>query len=242
MKQERKFKGKSIDMLMACSTLMEHVIENQSTLIERRPDWADPYFPDLQTRIHKAFSDIIGVSSVETLKNATRNLTSVQQNALKALGDFNIQLDVAYHDDKNRLKALRALLGMEAWYLKAMRKNQEALIQLLYTFKSNLSDEIKTELSSKGVPEALMTSIADAADPMKAANVSQEQAKGGRKEITQAGVDELNAIYRSVIGIAKIASRFFLDDPVKKELFSYAKVLRQLSKSTSKEDIEETMN
>lgn len=65
MKPNRMYKGKSVEMLMTVSTIVEHAINNQSILTEKRPDWVDPFFPDLQIRIDSAFTNILGVSSVE---------------------------------------------------------------------------------------------------------------------------------------------------------------------------------
>ena len=71
MKTIRNYKGKNVDMLMVCSTIVEHAIANKETLIEKRPLWVDPYFSDLQARIASAFPNIIGVNSIESMKSAS---------------------------------------------------------------------------------------------------------------------------------------------------------------------------
>lgn len=154
--------------------------------------------------------------------------------------DLNVQLSVEYATDKESLKIVSDTLGMTAWYKQAQNKNQEALISLLYMFKTNLSDELKTEIIAKGIPQSLLESITGYANTLKQANITQELAKGNSKEISHEGQDELNAIYQKVIGVAKIASRFFVDNKVKKELFSYSKILSQLTTPSSKGDDGET--
>lgn len=234
MEPNRIYQGKNGDMLITCSTIIENAIANQSVLIEKRPIWADPFFTKLQERINNAFSNIIGVSSAEMMKRATRQVTTIQQKALKDIIDLHVQLEVDYEDDKERLKIVLDTLGMTTLYKEAQNKSQESLIKLLYQFKTNLTEELKAEITAKGTPLKLLDDIVDYADAMKQANVSQEQAKGIRKEISQEGQDELNAIYKQVIGVAKIARRFFIDNKAKKGLFSYSKILNQLSSSPLK--------
>jgi len=59
------------DMLMASATIAENAIVAKDFLQTKRPAWADPFFPNLQARINKAFPDILGISKYSELKDTT---------------------------------------------------------------------------------------------------------------------------------------------------------------------------
>ncbi|WP_025864779.1 hypothetical protein [Prolixibacter bellariivorans] len=64
---------------------------------------------------------------------------------------------------------------------------------------------------------------------MKAANISQETLKATTKEVTEEAITVFNEIYKEVIGICKIASSFYKDDKLKKEQFTFSKVVARMS-------------
>jgi len=102
------------------------------------------------------------------------------------------------------------------------------MLELLYRFKTNIVPALQTEISAAGTDPGLITDIIGYADEFSASNIRQETLKGGRKEITQENVGELNAIYNEVIGIARISARIFKDSYPIRDQFSYAKILKAL--------------
>jgi hypothetical protein len=74
------------------------------------------------------------------------------------------------------------------------------------------------------------------ADNVKNANVTQEVAKGARKAISNAAVDEFNYIYSEVVSVCKIASLFYKTDPAKKDFFSFAKTVKTLNAAQPKKE------
>jgi len=68
---KRAYKGKDVDMLTACGTIIEQAIIHKATLISKRANWADPFLPDLQTRIKDAFPNFqIGIDNAEQLRES----------------------------------------------------------------------------------------------------------------------------------------------------------------------------
>lgn len=225
--QPRIYKGKDSEMLIASSTILGHAINNKTFLVSKRATWADPYFGDLKARIDKAFQDFLGVDNAKDMREATQLVLSLQQTALPKLAEFKIQIVV---DFKNpRQKEILTQLGFTTHLKQAQRKDQEALIELLFMFKNNMTTALKTEITDKGTSATLIDDIITFADQLKDSNISQEALKGGRKEISAAGVLEFNAIYEQIIGIAKIAAKFTKDDKAKTQEFSYAKTIKALN-------------
>jgi hypothetical protein len=53
-------------------------------------------------------------------------------------------------------------------------------------------------------------------------------------EVSQEAVDTFNGIYTDVMGICKIASKLYKNDPLKKDQFTFSKVARKMGTSIQK--------
>ncbi len=226
---KRAYKGKDVDMLTACATIMEQAIVHQPFLVTKRANWADPFFPDIQTQIRNAFTNFLGIDNAQELREATQLLTSIQSNSLTDLAEFKVQIMEDFKTDKPRRDEILNRLGFTAHHKAAQNKDQEALIELLLKFKLNMTPALQTEITTAGTSATTITAITGYADVLQAANITQETMKGSRKVISQAGVTEFNTIYAQVISIAKIAAKFFKDDKAAQDKFSYSKTVATLN-------------
>lgn len=225
---KRIYTGSDVNMLTACDIIIKQAINQQTFLVDKRPKWADPFFSDIEKKVKNAFSNILGIDNAKEMRGATQIVTAIQEKALNDLAEFKVQLEVDFKDNKPRLKEILINLGFNEYLKKAQRKGQDALIDLLFQFKLNMTAGLKTEISEAGTPAPLITGIIAYADQLKNSNITQETFKSGRKELSQTAIAELNAIYSEVIGIAKIAANFFKDNKVLQEQFIYAKVISKL--------------
>ncbi len=225
---KRIYGGKDVNMLAACAVIMSQAIKHQLFLIQKRPKWAAPFLDDVEARIKSAFSNILGIDNAKEMREATQMLLNIQQKALLDLAEFKVQLETDFKNNKNRLREILINLGFIQHYKQVQKKDQQACVDLLFQFKQNMSAALQTEISNAGTPALLITAITGYADQLKDSNIMQEAAKGNRKEISQASVAELNAIYSEVIGIAKISSNFFKNDKAIQSQFSYAGIIKGL--------------
>ena len=69
--------------------------------------------------------------------------------------------------------------------------------------------------------------------------MKQETFKGDKKVLTDANVQELNAIYTQVSGIAKVARTFYKGRRVKQDKFSFKKIVKNLGIARGKQASEE---
>lgn len=76
---------------------------------------------------------------------------------------------------------------------------------------------------------SLIENIAGFADAVKEANVTQESLKGKTRKITHEAAEVFIGIYSEIIGICKIASKYYQNDPVKKEQFTFSKIVANLN-------------
>ena len=92
-KETRKYNCSDIVLLTSSSTVVENAKLHKTDLVAKRTTWADPFFPDLGTRIDDLVKTYIGVDSAKDLRNATILLKDIQTKALTKLGDVKAQIE-----------------------------------------------------------------------------------------------------------------------------------------------------
>lgn len=227
--KQRNYSTKDVDMLITSATIIDSAIANKDFLISKRSIWADPYFSNLKDRIDTAIQNLLGIDNAKDLRGATYTIKSIQVQAMKDLSAVVIQLKNDFRMNKVRLSELLNILGFTTFYKEVQRRDQESLINLLFRFKLNLSEDLKNEIINAGIESIMLDNVMAHANTLKIADINQETFKGLRKEITEATRIEFNGIYDEVIGVSKIASNFFRDQPIKKEHFSFYKVSKRLN-------------
>ncbi len=225
----RLYHAKDVDMLVTAATIVESAIANKKLLQTKRSTWADPFFDDLKLKIETATQTFLGVDNAKDLRGATLALMVIQKQAVKDLAECKVQLSEDFKNDKSSRDELMKQLGFASYLKDAQKGDQEALINLLYQFKTNLIPIVKNLIVSKGTSKEILDTITGYADNLRSANVSQESFKGQRKTITVAAVNEFNDIYNQVISICKISAKFYKDEPAVKDQFSFTKVLKALN-------------
>ncbi|MBU1873366.1 hypothetical protein KJ688_06510 [bacterium] len=224
----RDYNCSDMKCLVVAATIDESFLANKEPLIAVQSSWVDPYGDDLRNRIDAAGTQYIGIDYRADLRNATRDLLALQKDALDKLGLFKTQLEVNF--DKPRYAELLYHFGFDSYYHKVRRNNQEALINLLMQIRQNMTDELKTEITAKGIAATLLDDLTAAADLIHAANIKQESLKSGTAGNNLEAVTEFNAIYNEIMAICKVAKRVFKGRPEIKAAFSFAKTLRALGK------------
>jgi soluble P-type ATPase len=230
---KRAYKGKDIEMLIAASVITESAIANKTFLVSKRANWADPFLQNLKDKIDLTVQTYIGADNAKALRTSTQVLLEIEKNAINDLAEFKVDIEVDYGEEKILLKEILTQLGFKTYHAKARKGDQEALIALLFQFKTNMSPTLQTDIVSKGTGNSLITSIIGYANTLKAADITQESFKGTKQTATATAINEFNACYSLVIGICKISSKYFKDKPDLKSQFSYANVLKTMNNKPS---------
>lgn len=230
---KRAYRGSDANMLSACGTIVENAIAHKVELITKRSIWADPFFPNLQTRIVDAFPNILGFDNAKSMRDATVLVNSIMVNALNDLSEFKVQIEQDFKADKAQLSEILNNLGFTQHGNGLRQKNQAEVIELLYRFKSNMTTALQTTITAKGTSPALITAIIGYATQLSNSNISQETLKTSRKVLNNENLLELNSIYNDVISVGTIAAKFFKNNKPVSEQFSYNKILNILSGTPS---------
>lgn len=233
-KKQRAYAGKDVEMLLVLKVMIGHAISIKDPLIEERPIWKDPFFENTNNRIDQAFSNYLGIDNALDLREATQLLLSISETATDALSKVKVQIEEDFRKKPQRREAILQTLSINRFYRDANRGDQEALIQLLYTFEKNLTPALKTEIVEAGTNIKWLNVIIDQAILLRNANVTQETAKDLRKSASADKVEALNELYLDVKGIAAIIRRFLKGKPLEQSKFSYTSNLKQMNRKPTK--------
>ena len=144
---KRNYNTKDVDMVIAIETIVDSAIANKQLLQSKRSTWADPFFEDLKQQINQVTEDYLGQDSAKQLRLATQTVLEIMQPALKDLTEVKIQIEQDFKNTPSRRSEILNQLGYTTHYKTARKKDQEALINLLYQFKTNLTAELKEEIA-----------------------------------------------------------------------------------------------
>lgn len=229
MEITRNYKCKDVEMLITAATINESAIKNKTFLQSKRANWADPFFEDFKAEIDQTIEDYLGADSAKQLRESTQIVLEIQANAMKDLAELKTQIEADFKSNPVQKTEILTTLGFNAHYKAVQSKDQEALVNLLFQFKTNLTADLRTKITDQGTAPATLDTIILYAEELKNANITQEGNKGARKEITAEAVTAFNAIYDKVINIAVISAKFYKDKPELKDQFSFTKVKNKLN-------------
>ncbi len=226
----RNYRCKDVELLTVSSSIVLSAKDNLTAIGAKRPLWKGAFFPDLETRIDAAFKTYIGADNAADLRGKTGAVKKIAGPAKDDLSTFKINITADFNGDKARLAELLTTLGFAAfWKTASGNDSQEALVELLYTFKVNMTPALQTEIVAAGTDIHLITAITGYADALKEANVGQEFAKALRPLTSAAAVGEFNAIYAEINKVCLVCRNMFKNNPALKNNFSFAAVKRRLS-------------
>ena len=228
MAKNRNYSCKDVDMLTGSRIVAVNFKSNISELSTVRSNWTEEYANDLVSRISQTIETHLGIDAKKDLRDATSSLSSIQVAAKRDLSFFKTQIDDDFKAQAATRDEILNTLGFSK-FLKAVQKdNQEALVQLLYAFKINMTDPLRNQITEKGLSANLIDKLIGYAATFSNANASQEGLKQTTKEISREVADVFNSIYDEVIGICKKASVYYQYDAAKKEQFTFSKVIANL--------------
>lgn len=235
MTNTKNYKHASKDMLIASKTIAHSFQDNIQELSLVRTNWTEEYAVSVVNKIDDTFEEFLGGDNLKEQRNATAKLHSIEQPATQLLSFLKVQIEVDFgHEAKEILKQL----GYSSNLSNLKNESQEVLTQTLYSFKKGMTPDLKQRIVDKGTNPDLIDKLIGFATVFNEANVSQELKKSASKEFTSEAISAFNAVYDEIIGICKIASRYYQYDELKKELFTFSKVIAKMKSPSSKKTSE----
>jgi hypothetical protein len=219
---QRNYPYKDVVMLMAAKAILQSMLANLGDLSAVRTNWTEAYVTALILKIDTAIENFLGLDKKQGQREATALLKQIVAPAMRDLAFIKTQIEVDF--DSAAVEILKTL-GLN----KNLHKlDQETLIEVLYAFKKGMTNQLKNSITQSGTNPVLIENIIGYANQLQEANLSQESMKSASQNISQEALDAFNPIYDEVIGIGKIASKYYKDDKLKKDQFTFSKVVKKM--------------
>lgn len=222
-------------MLVVLNSIIESFLANIAELSTIRRNWSAEFGNSFKTRIAQAVKDYLGLDPKKILRDATALVHSIQEPAMRDIAFLKSQMLVDFAKEKAFLKEMLRTLGFTDYLTKIQGGNHEALISFLQMFSKNLTKDIRDAIVEKGTDALLLDRIIGYATPFVQADMKQENLKNTTQEIPAHVIDQLNDIYDTGIGICKIAAKYYKDNKVKKQQFTFDHVLSKVNIQLLKE-------
>jgi hypothetical protein len=226
MKNARIYNYKDIDMMSAARTVVRNLEDNLDELSIIRAKWTKEYATALLKKIDSSMDNYLGLDRKKEQREATFQLLSLQAPVLRDISFFKTQVEI---DMGVRASRIFKKLGFYTYLDGARQGDQQDLIQLLLRIRKEMDDKTKNAMLEKGASVVLLDRICDYADQIVQSNTWQEQLKDQTGVVSQLAVTIFNEVYAEVIGICKLASSYYRDEPVKKDMFTFTKVVGAMS-------------
>ena len=226
----RIYTYKDVVMLMAVKTILQSLLNFQGELVMARSKWTVEFVSQLIEKVDGAIEEFLGLDKKQPLRMATLMLNEIKEPVIRDLGFIKTQIDADFGPYADELLRMLGLNG------NFHNIDQESLIEVLYSFKQGMTPELKTDITEKGTNPALIDNIIGYATQLQEANLNQEGMKSSTKVVTEEAIIAFNEIYSEMIGICKIASKFYIGEPVKKEQFSFSKVAKNMGIALKNEE------
>lgn len=227
---ERLFPGKTVNFILASKVIGSSLADNIDELAQVNTSWTPESVAQLNSRIDTIASEYLGVNTRNELFNSTAQLNGSLSSLIDKLVTFkkNIEVDFKRSPDYNTITAELGLNGINIHNL-----TQAEIIALVTNLKRKLTPELIAKLTSKGMPAAVPNSIVERAEEIFNLNNQQEKLKGKTKEVTGTMLTEMNALYEDIMKICKLAADYYKKDPVKKSMFTFTKVMKNMGEGRS---------
>lgn len=223
---QRKYKAKDVDMVIAISTIISNAKGNQEFLQTKRSTFTLDYFTQLEAEIDLVTQKYLGADNARDLRLASISLYATQEEALRLAGEIKLQILLDFGDNAGELLNN---LGFITYWARARKKDQEALIDLLFRFKTNMTPALREEMIAHGTMAADIDSLIAKADLLKTSDASQELHKTNRPLATEEAIAAFNGIYSKVMSVAKMATVFYKGNSTHQNLFSFSKISKNIS-------------
>lgn len=224
----RKYKVKDVDMVIAVSALVLNAKLKQEFLVTKRSTYTMDYFTQFEAEIDATVQEFLGADNAKALRMSTIALYAKQNEALILASEMKLQIELDFED---REEELLNVLGFTSYFKLARIKDQEALINLMYQFKTNLTPELKAEMIVNGTIPADIEAMIAKADELTADDARQESNKTFRPEATEEAIAGFNKIYSKAIAIAKLASKFYKGSKTQQKMFSFSNLTDTINAS-----------
>jgi len=234
--KKRDYNHKDVEIALGARVVGENLLRNFPELKTIQLNLTEELAYDLIHGADHAMEVYLGIDPRQQVRGATIKLNELQEDALDAMGLLRKLLTIHF---KKEHKEMLKQLGYTRYHKNARNGDQEALMQLLSAFQTGMTDDMRASITGKGVNPEIIDRIISYGGRIWEANASQETLKGTYTEITNEAIDYLNSLYHKAMDICKIGAAFYYNNPVKRNQFTFSRIVRNMNATRSTEKDEQ---
>lgn len=221
-----KYKYEHIDMLLAAAIVVQSFKEYIREFSYIRTNWTPEFADSLSQRIATGMKNYLGVEYPDALQKTIKKIMEVMPTTRRYLAFIRWQISEIF--TREEADSILNYLGYDLYFDDAEEYDQESLIQLLFSFKSGMNDGLRSLLSGQGINPPLIDRIIEHASMFQKVTRMQKQIKEACTRPPKEAPLEFQQIYREVRLICQTGATFYQDEPAKRELFIFVKIVHSL--------------
>ncbi len=234
---EINYNYETVDMLLATLIIVKAFRDNIDFFEAMRTIWNPDFADALEERTENALTNLVGVNHKIKLKQATNRVMDILKDARTDLYSFKVHVKADF--GKEEAAEILDQLGYNRFYRDIQDKNnQENLMSMLNNFRNVMNDGLKEKIVAVGINPGFIERISGYAPEFQQANIEQEKLKNFWNQPSQEASREYKSIYGEIIRICKIGAAIFKDDPEKRDLFIFSRVVAKVSSGRTSQETE----
>ena len=217
--------------ILACQKIVQTFNENIFELSRVRSAWTPDYARQLKARIKSAKLSFLPSESFCKHTDKQQYVHELMISSLKDISILRALIKIDFKDNKTLQKIVFERLGYNDFFSDAKNGDYSSLYEMLEFFKKNMDSELENLICSKTIPASLVHRIAEYDEKLHdfmscfdLINASTQLSDDGKKVI--------NEIYSEIKDICRVATAYYLFDPVKRDQFCFFRVMIGLKKTT----------
>lgn len=230
---KRIYRGSDVNMLTALAVLMLAAIEYQPELSSEDTTITPESLAELQARINLITQKHLGKDVARLTRSATDVVLDIFEEAYPYVISAKSFIERKSRRNPEKGLELTTKLGLSTYMEDVQNGDQEAFVAMLFQFRENSTEDVKTALLELGFPQPKLDIIFSFADSLNKANITQESLKKSQLQLTDEAISDFNELYLDVTDVAGAGKQYFRDQPQIAERFNYTGIIRTMNNKRS---------
>lgn len=216
--------------ILASQKIAQSFNENIFELAHLRTDWTPEYAQQLKERIKSARAAFLP-GDIPCRNSAKQQLIhDLMTSSLINVSVLRELIKVEFRDDRAFQKEIFEILGFNEYYSEAKNGDYRSLFMLTQALHHNMTPAIRERLISKTIPISLIDRVNGYHQQMNA-YIACFDLINGSTTLDDEGKQVIGSIFSEVKDICRVVSTYYMLNPVKRDQFSFFRVMHTLNHS-----------
>jgi hypothetical protein len=216
--------------LLACMKIVQSFNENIYELSLIRNDWTLDYAKTILSRIKKIKAEFLPADEYYKHTDKQQYVHELMISSLRKVALLRALIKVDFKDDKKFQKHIFEALGYNDYFSEAKNGDYQSLYFLLKVIHESMTPELKQTLTSKTIPVELIDKILEFDNQLHEFNSCFDLIVASDR-LNEAGRLAVNEVFTEVKDICRVATAYYLFEPLKRDQFCFFRVMFALKET-----------